>query len=178
VTTPETTPPAVDGTKTKSGMGRTIAIAAVALVVGFGIGSVGGSETPEDTTPTTAATETTVTTEAPEVTTTTAAPTTTSTTLAPTTVYTAEDFTPNIVVTESSCFNSAGANVTIEVEWGWQGNPFGTLTYEIRGLDDGAVNTASTSIMGTQYEVQSHFVSIPTCDPETIIVVPTLFRAD
>ena len=66
----------------------------------------------------------------------------------------------------------------MEIEWGWSGDATGTLTYEIRGLDDGAVNVASTAILGDQYEVQSHRVSIPTCDPETITVVPTLFRAD
>jgi hypothetical protein len=177
---PETTPPVLpDGAtpKPKSGIGRTIIIAAVALVVGFAIGSTTGfEETPsDDTTSTTGAPDTTTTTEAPETTTTTAPTTTTE---APAVVLEPSDFTPNIIVIESSCFGSAGANVTFEVEWGWPGEAFGTLTYEIRGLDDGATNIASTAIVGTQYEIQRHVVGIPTCDPETITVVPTLFRAD
>ena len=68
--------------------------------------------------------------------------------------------------------------MTFEAEWGWPGEANATLTYEISGLDDGAVNTASTRIEGTQYEVQEHFVGIPGCDPEAIVVTPTLFRAD
>ena len=116
--------------------------------------------------------------------TTTTRPPTTTTTLPPTTTSTvpplsADDFFADIDVLESSCFGSAGANVRFEVLWGWDGEAFGTLTYEIRGLDDGAVDIATTEIVGTQFGVQEHFVGIPTCDPlSTIEVVPVRFRAE
>jgi hypothetical protein len=120
--------------------------------------------------------------QATEATPTTTRPPTT-TTRPPTTTTTqpsleASDFFAEIDVLESSCFGSAGANVEFEVRWGWPGEAYGTLTYEIRGLDDGAVNIDTTEIVGTEFQVNSHFVGIPSCDPDSIIVVPTRFRSD
>lgn len=136
-----------------------------------------------------AALATTLTTGAPEATTSsTSAPTTTTqvptpTTTRPLTTTTvlpdleASDFIATIDVLESSCFGSAGANVEFEVLWGWDGEAHGTLTYEISGLDDGAVDISTTEIVGTEFYVNSHFVGIPSCDPALITVVPTRFRA-
>ena len=124
-------------------------------------------QTSETTEPVAAATSEATTTAAP-TTSTTAAPTTTATTTTqPAAPLVPEGFSINLVVTESQCFDTAGALVTVEPELTIvlrQPAPDETVTvvYEVHGGE--AVETFSFDLTGTEYSYDPLVISTATCD--------------
>lgn len=153
---------------------RRATVAAAAVVVMLLAGCGGDDDTAEgDERGLADLVETTTTTEpAPETTTTTRPPTTTTTLPPPL----PEHFAVSLVVTESRCFNSAGANVTVEPELSYTGPglPDGgewQIIYEIHGGE--VVETFSFDVTSDgDYSYRPHLVQTPTCsDTLTATVV-------
>jgi hypothetical protein len=91
-----------------------------------------------------------------------------------------EDFTIELVVLESQCFNTAGALVTVEPELAINtikptaGQTL-TIVYEIHGGEN--VETYNLEVEGTSYSYDEHTVSTETCEPElTAEVVDVISR--
>lgn len=75
------------------------------------------------------------------------------------------DFQIDLIVLDSECFGSAGANVTAEPNLSIDGGEFdgqATLVYDVRGGE--AVETHSMELNGSSYTYDKLFISTASCN--------------
>jgi hypothetical protein len=145
-----------------------VVIALVALLIGVGIGSATKSTKKAAASPPVSVSATEVSTTTLDTTPLTEAPTTTVP--APT----VKDFALKLRVVDNSCFDTAGANVTVEPSITYTGPDLSghawELTYELHGGSSVAVHTIDGT--GSQYSTERQTVTTPTCH-DVVTATPT-----
>jgi hypothetical protein len=144
-----------------------LAVASVAaLVIGFGAGAAANSGSKSHSSSASGSHTTIAESTVQETTVDTTAITTAETTTTEAPAPTPADFNVTLNVVDSTCFDTAGANVTVQPQVHYAGAADLTdatwhLTYQVQGGGNSDIHTIDGN--GSQYDAERETISTPTC---------------